>query len=149
MKNEIGAKFRVLLDKEVKSKSISQQIYNCYYVKGIKFIKFNTGDFTDYKNKFDSCNNLIDVDISKLKTDNVENISYMFNFCSSLKELDLSKFKTNNVLIVMNDMLCFCNSIRKLELSNFKTDKVIDMSYLFFNCYLMKELNYQILKLRM
>ena len=57
---------------------------------------------------FNSCINLINLDITKLKTDNIEKMEYMFYNCSSLKTLNLSNFKTDKVKN-MSEMLVIVN----------------------------------------
>ena len=41
----------------------------------------------------------------------------------------------------MKSMFKECSSLEKLNLSNFNTNKVTDMSYIFFGCHAIKELN--------
>ena len=68
-KKEKVKKIKVLIDMEVNS---LEELFNeLQCVKEIKFIKFNRRDFTNYSYMFFNCTNLINLDISKLKTDNV------------------------------------------------------------------------------
>ena len=84
--NENITKINILIELEVKS--ILFLFYKSLCIKEIKFIKFNRTDFTDYQHVFYSCINLINLDISKLKTDKVTIMTNMFDSCFSLKHLD-------------------------------------------------------------
>ena len=95
-KNEKISRIKVIIDMEVKS--LANLFKDCYNIKEIKFIKFNRTDFTDYSYMFNNCSALINLDISKLKTDNAKYMSHMFNNCSSLKKINLSNFNTYNVI---------------------------------------------------
>ncbi len=46
---------------------------------------------------FDDCKNIIDIDLSKFKTNLVEDMTCTFCNCSSLKKLDVSHFDMSNV----------------------------------------------------
>ena len=46
---------------------------------------------------FQSCENLIDLNLSNFNTNKVTDMSYMFSESSALKELNLSNFNTDNV----------------------------------------------------
>ena len=46
----------------------------------------------------------------------------------------------------MSDMFSRCSSLDKLNLINFNTNNVTDMSNMFYDCSLLKELNLTILK---
>ena len=67
------SKIKVIIDME--EKSLKELFENCYNIKEIKFIKFNRRDFTNYSYMVFNCTNLINLDISKLKTDNVTNMN--------------------------------------------------------------------------
>ena len=83
IEDKIITKIKILIDMEVKS--ITKLFKGCPYIKEIKFIKFNWIDFTDFCEMFSSSKHSINLDISKLKTDNIENMESMFNACFSLK----------------------------------------------------------------
>jgi surface protein len=64
----------------------------------------------------------------------------MFNKCNKLKEIKgLNKLNTNKV-IKMNSMFQLCTELEYLDLSNFDTSNVTDMSYMFNECYKLKEI---------
>ena len=50
----------------------------------------------------------------------------------SLIEIELSKLKTDNVT-KMNSMFCECKSLKELNISNFNTNNVTDMSHMLEN----------------
>ena len=133
------SKIKVLIDMEVKS---LKYLFYCSSAKEIKFIKYNRNDSsdTDYSYMFSGCKNLINLDISKIKTNNVKNMSYMFYNCSSLKNLNLSNFKTDQVTDITK-MFSGCRSLETLDLSSFKTDNINNMNYAFHDCISLKELN--------
>ena len=66
------SKIRIIIDMGIKS--LCKLFCNCTVLKEIKFIKFNRIDFLDMSKMFYFCNNLINLDISKLKTNNVKNM---------------------------------------------------------------------------
>ena len=138
MKNEIIAKIKVIIDMEIKS--LSKLFNECLYVKEIKFIRFNRIDFTDFSYMFNYSKDLINIDISKIKTDNIENMKNMFSSCSSLKSLNLTNFKTDKVKNI-SYMFFDCTLLEDLDLSNFKTSNLIEMSCMFSFCESLKELN--------
>ncbi len=87
----------------------------------------------DCLNMFNNCDNLENLDVSKLDTTNVTCMGGMFNHCRSLKELDLSNFDTSKVTD-MGYMFSDCTFLKSLDLSNFNTSQVTDMSYMFYEC---------------
>ena len=137
-KNEIIAKIKVIIDMEIKS--LSKLFNECLYVKEIKFIRFNRIDFTDFSYMFNYSKDLINIYISKIKTDNIENMKNMFSSCSSLKSLNLTNFKTDKVKN-MSYMFFDCTLLESLNLSNFKTSNLIEMNCMFGFCESLKELN--------
>ena len=137
-KDENISKIKVVIDMEVKT--IAKLFSECSCLKEIKFIRFNRIDFLDYKNMFESCSNLINLDVSQLKTDEVRNMDYMFYNCSSLRHLNLSNFKTVHVES-MNHMFEGCSSLKEINLSNSKIDNVKTMIKMFNECSSLKKLN--------
>ena len=161
--NEKVRKIMLYIDANIKS--IKALFLNCN-VKEIKFIKYNRKDFSDMSLMFYGCHSLINLDVSKMNTDNVKYMNLMFgnckslkylnlsNFktdkvekmnllfqgCSSLEKLDITNFRTDNVTNMMG-MFSFCSVLKKLDLSNFKTYKVSNMMGLFENCFELKRLN--------
>ena len=156
-------KITIYIDYKIKS---FKALFLYCNVKEILFVKFNRKDITDMSLMFYGCHSLINLDISKLKTDNVRNMNLMFGNCKSLKYLDISNFKTDKVekmdllfqrcssLVKLNisnfntknvtsmmGMFSFCSSLKHLDLSKFNTSKVTNMIGLFENCNSLKKLN--------
>lgn len=84
------------------------------------------------------------IDVSDIDTSEVTDMSRMFN-CISLQSLDLSTFDTSNV----NNMYCMFgdggwNSVPVKEIifgEKFNTSKVTNMSYMFYACTKLTELD--------
>jgi surface protein len=125
------SKIRVKIDMEVDS--LVKLFYECHCIKEIKFIKFNRTDFSDYNCMFYNCINLINLDASKIKTNNVKKMFSMFSHCSSLKILDLSSFITKNVED-MSFMFFKCSSLNKLKIPYIKTNPNININFIFSKC---------------
>jgi surface protein len=62
----------------------------------------------------------------------------MFKNCINLKDLDFTYFTTNETNNMAGILYGF--SLKSLNLKNFDTKKVINMSYLFFECYAIHEI---------
>jgi len=161
--NEKIEKIKICIDYQVKS---LKALFLYCNVEEISFIKYRRKDITDMSLMFYGCHSLVNLDISKLNSENVkymnlmfgnckslksldisnlntekvEKINLLFQGCSSLEKLDLSNFKTNNVNNMMG-MFSFCSNLKKLNLSKFKTNKVTNMLGLFENCYSLQKLN--------
>ena len=109
--------------------------------KGIYNIKIKLNiKINDFSHMFEGCQNITNIDLSFLDTQNVTNMSYMFSYCYDLKNLNLSFFETKNVTN-MSYMFCSCENIKDLDLSSFDTKNVNDMSYMFSGCHNLKNLN--------
>jgi len=94
----------------------------------------------DYKEYFEGCINLKDLNISSFDTRNVTNMSYMFADCKNLQNLNLSSFDTKNVTNMMSMFYC-CENLKNLNISSFNTKKVINMSFMFVGCKNLSDLN--------
>ena len=102
-------------------------------VKDIDLTYLYTQNVTDMDSMFQDCNNLVNLNIRYFDTSNVTNMYDMFLRCSSLTSLYLSGFDTSNVKNMIN-MFLGCSSLTSLDLSNFDTSKVTDMTGLFSGC---------------
>jgi surface protein len=80
---------------------------------------------------FEGNKNLIDVDFSKLKTDNITSMANLLKSCSSFTKVFINN-KTPNLKNVSN-MFYNCNSLDTVYL-NFETEKVTQMDFMFYNC---------------
>ena len=59
---------------------------------------------------------------------------FMFQSCDKIIDIDLSHFNTSQVSS-MNKMFYGCSELISLNLSNLETSQVNDMGYMFYNCY--------------
>ena len=112
--------------------------YECR--KKIKSAKIEVKGATSLYALFEECENLENVDLSKLDTSKVKELSLMFFGCSSLKSVKWGKFKTSKVLD-MSLMFYNCKSLKKLDLSKFNTSKVTDMHSMFYGCSSLKSVD--------
>jgi surface protein len=72
--------------------------------------------------------------IGKIKTSSLlRGASGMFGSCENLEEVDLSEMVTENVT-TMSSMFQYDSSLTNLDLSSFDTGKVTTMQYMFQNC---------------
>lgn len=88
---------------------------------------------TDMRYMFSDCMDLIELDLSSVKTDNVKYMDGMFNGCKSLNVLDLSRFNTISVK-KMAGLFDGCRNLRLIDISGFNTIRVVDMSNMFNGC---------------
>lgn len=93
------------------------------------------GDYLFYK-----CNNLDEIDLTKLDTSEMISMSYMFGMTSGIKELDLKHFDTSNVAN-MSYMFYLATSIEQIDISSFDTHNVTTFGYMFYNCTNLKSIN--------
>ena len=112
---------------------MSNMFNSCTNLINLDLSSFNTSKATNMNNMFSICMNLINLDLSNFDTSNVTNMSYMFSSCSKLTNLDLSSFNTSNVTN-MNKMFSSCSKLTNLDLSSFNTSNVTNMSQMFSSC---------------
>ena len=112
---------------------------SCSELISLDLSSFNTSNVTDMDSMFQECNNLTSLDLSSFNTSNVTNMTYMFDGCSGLTSLDLSSFNTSNVTD-MNSMFGGCNGLTSLDLSSFNTSNVTNMYDMFGGCSGLKSL---------
>ena len=121
-------------------KSMAAMFQYCQKIENLDLFTFNTANVTDMSFMFNECNKLKEIKgLDNLDTKKVTYMTALFQSCSELIFLDLSSFETFNVI----DMMCMFNGCEKLKeikgLNNLDTKKVIKMSALFQRC---KEIKY-------
>ena len=131
-KDDNISKIKIIIDHHVKS--IMELFFETSYMKEIKFIKFNRNDFRRFTYMFNLSSDLVDLDISKLITENATNMNGMFRDCTSLIRLDLSNIKTCKVKD-MSNLFKGCKRLTYLDLSSFDTSNVKHMTGMFHGCY--------------
>ena len=143
----------------------SEMFYGCKNLDKLNIINLKTDNVKDMSYMFSGCLSLTEINVLNFNTSNVTNMQNMFEQCSKLKELNLCNFNTSNV-IYMNDMFYECSSLRTLYFDKYRplllfckkdltyddstfksknnywnTNNVINMSYMFYNCKSLEELN--------
>ena len=81
-------------------------------------------------NMFNSCSELVSINLTGLDTSSATNMAGMFYGCSKLTSLDLSSLDTSSATNILG-MFEGCSSLTKLDLSKFKTSNVTNMAELF------------------
>lgn len=114
--------------------------YECNNLTDVNISELNTENVTDMTGMFRGCSALIDINLSSLKTANVTNMTSMFENCSLLRSLyNINGFNTSNVENMTN-MFQGCSALTSLDLYGFDTQKVTIMASMFANCTSLKEL---------
>ena len=122
---------------------MSYMFNRCFSLEKVVFPpSFNTSNVKKMESMFTFCQNLTEIHFSdNFKTNNVKSMSGMFKNCYKLKEIDLRNFTTQN-LLDMGNMFEGCVNLEKILISKeFRTSLVSIMSYLFYSCINLKEIN--------
>ena len=101
---------------------------------------WDTSNVTTMYSMFNSCYNLVSLDVSNFDTSNVTTMREMFYNCNKLTALDVSNWDTNKVTS-MSSMFAVCLNLVSLDVSNFDTSNATNMSYMFTNCNKLASLN--------
>lgn len=148
--------------------SMQSMFYNCNNLIDLNLANINTNEVTTMQLMFYKCSNLKSLDLSNFDTSKVENMSSMFDSCKSLENIKLNSFDTTQV-DDMSAMFINCSNLKNLNLSNFnmehvkkcfsmfahcvklenitidknkfRTSRVTRMERMFWNCYMIKEIN--------
>ncbi len=89
---------------------------------------------------FDSCSNLINIDLSQFPMIFVTDTSNMFNGCEMLEKIDLSN--VNSLVSITSNMFCKCKSLKYVNLSNFTKKKIEKCEQMFHDCESLKQINF-------
>ena len=126
---------------KAKIKKCDYIFFNCQNIISIDLTSFDSSEVITMHKMFYKCFNLSEISLGNIDTSKVENMQYMFGKCKKLKEITFPKsFKTNNV----NDisyMFFDCNDLENINNLSFDTKKVKNMHSLFQNCFLIKKLD--------
>ena len=79
----------------------------------------------DLSYMFDSCTDIVWIDLSNFNTSSFSVINNMFSGCTSLQSLDLSNFDTSRVNY-MSDIFSGCTSLQSLNLFNYKGNDIFN-----------------------
>ena len=84
--------------------------------------------------------NKFELEIKLKGIKNIVDISHMFDSCEEIIDLKISKFDTSNI-INMNSLFHSCRKLKNINgISQWNVNKVIDMSFLFSGCSSLKTL---------
>ena len=138
-KNEVK---HIIVKADAKFPDDSSHLFEDFeYLESIQFASgFSTANVTNMASMFESCSNLMELDLSCFNTSKVTNMSNMFCYCGSLNELDLRSFNTSRVTD-MSGMFYRCYDLTQLNVSSFDTSNVTNMGLMFEYCEKLTELN--------
>ena len=89
---------------------------------------------------FEKIENLISLDLTSLDTSNANDFNHMFSECKNLEEIKgIEKFNTCKV-VNMSYMFYNCYNLKYLDLSNFDTSNVNDLNHMFSGCFNLREI---------
>jgi len=120
--------------------STKNMFQSCSQIIEIDLSKFDTSQITNMYRTFYLCSSLTSLNLNNFNTSLVDDMEGMFYQCSLLKSLDLSNFVTSKVN-KMNQMFYGCSTLDYLNIPNFDTSKVNDMSFMFSGCYILSSLD--------
>ena len=147
--------------------SYSSNIWGSHYLQREKINNGDGSKTTSLYYAWAYCQNLRDLDISGLKTQNVASMQYTFSRAYKIKTLDLKHFNVAKVTnfsgtfsnarallsvdctgwdtsaaTTMTEMFSNCYGLKEVKgLANFNTAKVTSFSNLFLSCYSLEEIN--------
>ena len=111
---------QVYLNGESTTLDSYKKIYIDEEGKQIKLVWSSSNIFNSSREMFKGCNDITEIDLSKLDTSSVIDMSYMFDGCYSLTSVNLNNFNTRNVITFRN-MFYYCQSLQSIDLSSFRT----------------------------
>ena len=111
----------------------NQMFYNKNNLKNVDLTLLDTQNVTDMGSMFRGCSSLTTLDLTPLDTQKVTNMESMFDDCSGLTALDLSPLDTQKVTS-MDSMFYNCNKLTILDLSPLDTSNVTNMRDMFRRC---------------
>jgi hypothetical protein len=97
-------------------------------VSGLDLV--DTSEVTDMSNLFNGCENLQDINLNELETDNVILANWMLKDCINLQNIDMSKVNLENAIEMQG---LFSGCIRATNISIPKMRDVVSLSYMFEN----------------
>ena len=103
------------------------------------FSELNMEEVASMESLFYDCPNLKKVNFNN-KTPNLKNINYMFCLCSSLVLINLN-FDTSKITEIRGTFIG-CEKLENLDLSNLKLDNLVIFSYMFSDCFKLKEIKF-------
>ncbi len=120
--------------------NMKSMFYSCETLKNLDLRSFDTSNVQNMRGMFEACNALETLDVSSFDTSNVTDMGFMFSALTRIKQLDLSNFNTSNVTNI-SFLFCHCWALESIDVSNFDTSNISDMGYLFLGCKLLKSID--------
>ena len=127
---KVNSALNNLTDNETVSIENQPKTFNISFTKKLKSMKEMFKDITE----------LIDIDLSFLKTDEITNLNSTFLNCTNLENITFGNFNSSN-LKFMESTFENCSSLEKLNLSSFTNNKTKSMAKAFKNCISLTEIN--------
>ena len=116
-----------------KATDLSQLFYNCNELSQLDVSRIDVSQTTTMSNMFNGCSNLTQLDVSGFRPSLCTYFNGMFSYCSRLTSLDLSDMATP-AATEMESMFYGCSSLTELDISGLTTDKVTRMNQMFRGC---------------
>jgi surface protein len=117
---------------------------SCHNLLSLDLNTFDTTKVTSMEKMFYQCQKINEIKLSnKFKTDNVVKFTNMFSSCYDLKAINLDSFNTANaddMSLMFND----CRELTSIDLSNFITDKVKNFSHIFAGCEKLRDIDFNL-----
>ena len=102
--------------------------------------RINTKYVTTFKNLFNGCYNLLNVDISNWNSSKVTEASYMFGDCKKINNINLNGLDFSKVTS-MDNMFYNCEKIESIDLSTLDTSSLTNANSIFYGCKSLTNLN--------
>ena len=109
----------------------SDDTYDIYIVSNDIFTKYKSKDVSSLFSEF---TNLKEVDLSYLDLSNITDMNHMFFSDSNLEKITWPENLNTSKVTDMSYMFRDCNLLKEIDLSNFDTSKVKSMKSMFYKC---------------
>ena len=102
---------------------------------------------SNFSGMFNDCDDIIEVDLSKMKFNISTNLEYMFSNCKSLTSIKFFSIEERDITVKLNYMFSNCNSLTFLDLSNISVynnkyyNISLYMNYMFKGCTSLNSIN--------
>ena len=129
--NNYNERNEVTLIWNKKLDSCEKLFESCVNILEIDLSRFDTSRVTSMASMFYDCRKLVYINFDNFNTSSVTNMAMMFKYCDLLTELNLEMFRTPK-LKSMDSMFYESYSIYMLDLTSFDTSQVTNMECLFY-----------------
>ena len=119
--------------------NMKHMFMDCHKLTSINLSGFITTSVTGFNVMFKKCQNLISIDLSHFDTSNAESLNSLFSGCEKLETV-LQNFDTSKCTNA-NEMFFGCKSLVSLDISNFDFSNTVNMGAIFENCENLEYLN--------